>query len=564
MATIDKNFKIKNGLVVEGTTATVDGNQVLTENASDQYILDLIGGETLVKSVSGNLSVDGSGNLTINENGLTDDITANSNYIYDDGDGTLMLDTEGLEDAGFVTATGTKVLTNKTINDELYFTNPSTQANDGGIKIDDSNEDLVIRAYTADLEVIALGDVNVTSNNGNINLNPDGNVFINGSTAAEQVATQGYVDGEISSLSTSDIEEGTNLYFTNQRALDATNAAYDASGAASQALSDANDYTDTAVGNIVGAAPEILDTLQELATALQDNPDIISDLQDIAAGKQDTLTAGNGIDLTDNIAAINAGSGLDFDGGQLIVDTGLIATRTYAEGLGSNYDAAGAASTAESNANSYTDTAIGELTTSDIPEGTNLYFTDYAAKTSAVDLLVNATKENIAITWSNPTGLVITAENGVDDSTTDNLDEGTSNLYFTDQRVRDAISTSTEISPVAIDINTYRREEATQQWVENASTVTAHTFTGNRSVKYLVRTVGNVLGTLHSQITELLVTVDGGNNIAVTEYGTIHTSENPLATATMDYAGGEYRLRVTTAIAGAEVVAAATILNWAD
>jgi hypothetical protein len=71
-------------------------------------------------------------------------------------------------------------------------------------------------------------------------------------------------------------------------------------------------------------------------------------------------------------------------------------------------------------------------------------------------------------------------------------------------------------------------------------------------------------GTLHSQITELLVTVDGNNNIAVTEYGTVYTSENPLSTATMDYSTGDYRLRVTTAVAGAEVVAAATIMSWAD
>jgi hypothetical protein len=51
MATIDKDFKIKNGLVVEGSNATVNGNQVLRENDSDQYIIDLIGGETLITSV---------------------------------------------------------------------------------------------------------------------------------------------------------------------------------------------------------------------------------------------------------------------------------------------------------------------------------------------------------------------------------------------------------------------------------------------------------------------------------------------------------------------------------
>jgi hypothetical protein len=57
MATVNKNFKIKNGLVVEGSTATVDGNQVLTETASDQYIIDLIGGETLITSVSNEFDV---------------------------------------------------------------------------------------------------------------------------------------------------------------------------------------------------------------------------------------------------------------------------------------------------------------------------------------------------------------------------------------------------------------------------------------------------------------------------------------------------------------------------
>ena len=79
-----------------------------------------------------------------------------------------------------------------------------------------------------------------------------------------------------------------------------------------------------------------------------------------------------------------------------------------------------------------------------------------------------------------------------------------------------------------------------------------------------MRIVGNEGGTLHSHITELLVTVDGNNNAAVTEYGTIYTSASALGTATMDYVGGEHRLRVTTAVAGAEVVAAATMMSWAD
>jgi hypothetical protein len=63
-----------------------------------------------------------------------------------------------------------QVFTNKTINDELYFTNPSTIPNDGGIKINDATEDFEIRAYVADL--------NLYSNNGDINLDADGDVNI--------------------------------------------------------------------------------------------------------------------------------------------------------------------------------------------------------------------------------------------------------------------------------------------------------------------------------------------------------------------------------------------------
>jgi hypothetical protein len=61
------------------------------------------------------------------------------------------------------------------------------------------------------------------------------------------------ITAAINAIDTDDIEEGSsNLYFTNQRALDATNSAYDAAGAAATAESNANDYTDSAVA---GYAP---------------------------------------------------------------------------------------------------------------------------------------------------------------------------------------------------------------------------------------------------------------------------------------------------------------------
>ena len=77
--------------------------------------------------------------------------------------------------------------------------------------------------------------------------------------------------------------------------------------------------------------------------------------------------------------------------------------------------------------------------TDDLAEGTNQYFTDARAKTSAANLLTTATLTNITIT-GNGSGLTITAENGVADSTTDDLDEGSTNKYYTDQRVDDYIN----------------------------------------------------------------------------------------------------------------------------
>ena len=66
MATVVKNFRIKSGLVVEGTTGTINGQNILTESGADSYILNLVGGATLVKSVeSTQLEVNGAGKLSV-------------------------------------------------------------------------------------------------------------------------------------------------------------------------------------------------------------------------------------------------------------------------------------------------------------------------------------------------------------------------------------------------------------------------------------------------------------------------------------------------------------------
>jgi hypothetical protein len=93
--------------------------------------------------------------------------------------------------------------------------------------------------------------------------------------------------------------------------------------------------------------------------------------------------------------------------------------------------------------------AIDLLDTDDIEEGSsNLYYTTGRAKTDAAALLTGATKTNITITGDG-TGLTITAENGVADSDTDDLTEGTTNKYFTNQRALDATASAYDAAGAA-------------------------------------------------------------------------------------------------------------------
>jgi hypothetical protein len=210
----------------------------------------------------------------------------------------------------------------------------------------------------------------------------------------------------------------------------------------------------TAVNNAVNAlvdgAPAALNTLNELAAAIDDDADFAAEIiatmnnkQNIIAGVSDTeigyLSAvtsdiqaqinskANSSELAENAVdavatALAAGDGLDksYDdaAGTLTLNIdSTVATKTYADGAVSTH-------------NSDTTGVHGIDDTAEL-----------ATKTFAANLLVNATKTNIQIT-GDKNGITIVAENGVADSTTDNLAEGTTNKYFTDERAQDAIGTN--------------------------------------------------------------------------------------------------------------------------
>lgn len=82
--------------------------------------------------------------------------------------------------------------------------------------------------------------------------------------------------------------------------------------------------------------------------------------------------------------------------------------------------------------------------TDELSEGsTNLYFTNERAQDAIGTAITGGTQTNITVTYDDANNVYnFVAENGVADSTTDDLTEGSNNLYYTDARVNAVIAAS--------------------------------------------------------------------------------------------------------------------------
>jgi hypothetical protein len=567
MATVtNKDFKIKSGLVVEGTTGTINGYDILTKKPADQtYIIGLIGGaatpdntpDTVVlRDEDGSFSAevitaDGGfvGNVTGTVSDIsnhdTDDLTEGTNNLYfqDNRAQTAVSNAlgsglgYGSEGAGNVFYVDTNVIATKTF------------------ATDEAN------AAQAAAEQTAANDATTKANNAQ--------------SAAEQTAAADATTKANNALAAAEDYADAKISDANGSATDKAWSAYKTYTEIGLAEDRAKQHADDEIAALVGSAPALLDTLQELAAAIDNDPETINNLQSLAAGKQNALTEGANIDITDDVISV---VGLDSAD---ISDFNTAALSATA----SAYDAAGSAQTAEDNAIAHADA----LTTSDIAEGTNLYFTnqraidavggtigdaidlldtddieegttnlyfeDSRAKTSAAQLLTGATLTNITITGTGA-GLTITAENGVADSNTDQLVEGTTNKYFTDARARAAVDGTTR-SFTAVEVNSVAKQVAGTTVVPVAGIATAYSWlkADYRSAEFLVKIANGD----HTEVSKVLLTLHANDNISITEYGIVGTNGD-LGSVTAAISGNDVQLQVTTLNNTSTVTVVGTLL----
>jgi hypothetical protein len=558
MATVNKDFKIKSGLVVEGATATVGGFSVLTKKQDDQdYIVGLIGG-TATSANTANTVVkrDASGNFAAGT--ITADVTGTVSSLSNH-------DTADLAENA----------TNK------YFTDARA------ISATAASYDVIGAAAAAKTAAEATASADATSKANAAKSAAEATAAAD-ATSKANAAQSAAISAAATDATTKANNAATaaNSYTDTAISTEVSNRNSAITSAISTEVSNRNTAITNAVAAVVDAAPAALDTLNELAAALADSPDTVSNLTTLVGTKAPLASpALTGVptaptaaaDTSTTQIATTAFAKAEADAAQAAAEATASADATSkanaaqsaaeatasadatskanAAKSGAETTAQGYASTAQTNAQTFATNAINGLDTDDIEEGSaNLYHTDVRAKASAAALLTGATLTNITITGSG-SGLTITAENGVADSTTSNLTEG-SNLYFTDARAVDALEA---VVPnfTAVELNSVAKQVAATLSAPTAGVQTAHAFAkaDYRSAEYLVKIAnGN-----HTEISKVLLTLDSTDGIAITEYGIVGTNGS-LGTVSAGISGANVQLLVTTANNTSTVTVVGTLL----
>jgi hypothetical protein len=482
MATVNKDFRVKNGLVVEGTTGTIDGNNILTDADTtdilnegsvnlyftDDRVTDTLVDTTYVQWVNAVVAKEG-GILTITtENGVddstTDDLDEGSTNLYFTEQRVLDAVSDALGDDYWTTDDLSEGTANLYFTDTRVYEKTKTALVEGtGITLTSDDE-----AETITVEV-----------------------------DTESIATREYVDA---------VSEGLHIH-------------------ASVAVA-----TEESIS--LSSPPSSIDgvTLVEAMRVL------VKDQSDLEENGIYVFEDGSLVRAEDHdtAAEIQAGDFVFVEGGTLYGATGWVQLNSvstletdpieWTQFLGAGTFVGGTGIEIDGQEVSIDFT---EFDTDNVDEGsTNLYFTDQRV----LDV--------------------------IDTITTDEVDEGSTNLYFTDQRAVDAIEA---VVPAftAVEINASLQVASSLGLTDAEVPYTVYSFdkTVYRSAKFLVKAASGS----HTQISEVLLTLDTSDNVAITEYAIV-TTNGILINITAEEATGDVNLIVEAINANTNVTVFGTLI----
>jgi len=431
---------------------TVKGNIIPDTNvaydigSSSLRFKDLyLSGNTIHLGTS-SLSVDANGNFS-----FSGGLKSNNPIVGDDS--TLLVDTAnstipftvlsdkpttlsgyGITDGGGTTFTGTTDgITEGSTN--LFFTDARVTTKLGSVSSDilpDTNVAYDIGSSSLRFKDLYLSGTTIHIGESQLSVDDDGNFDFSGSIKAQPILGDDstlLVDTTNSKLiltnnTTADLEEDTNLYFTDARA---------------------DSRAQLKIDSVIASAPGALDTLNELAAALGDDANFSTTVTNSIAAKEPTITAGTSVQYyrgdktfqTLNTTAVAEGTNLYYTNARADARITAADTDDLSEGSTNLYYT-----------NARADARITAANTDDLSEGvTNLYYTNTRAD-ARIALTGLTTLTDVDAVVAGDDGKILYYDHATtsfkwkEDATgggggpadTDALEEGVTNLYYTNAR----------------------------------------------------------------------------------------------------------------------------------
>lgn len=552
MATVTKDFRIKSGLVVEGTTGTINGSDIITEDK-------VIGG------THNGISVNYDGNLNFNVNDPTitiaGDVDGNA-VMTNLGDTTITVALDTVNTAVGTYGTSTAI-PSITVDGKGRVTNVTTNSISTtlGIAGDTGTDSVALGADTLTFE----GGTGITStvSNNKVKVDIDSTV----ATLSDQQTLTNKILGTNVDLG-ANLDAATHKIInlgTPEQAGDAATKAYVDSVAEGLHIHASADAATT--GNIAITSGTLLPDVDGVPTfdgmrilvKSQTNPaqNGIYVLQAMGGGSFATNRAQD----FNSPAEVDGGDFIFVTGGNTYADTGWVQTSTGVVTIGvdpiefTQFSGVGTFTAGVGLDLNGTEFVLDltEVDTTTLPEGTNLYYTNERVD-DRVAALVDA---GTGISKSyNDDGNLLSLSVDFSEFSTTNITEGTK-LFFTDAR---AVSALQAVVPdfTEIEVNNVARQvAATVGPVGTVSTV-AYAFAkaDYRSAKFLVK----VAHGSHTEVSEVLLTLDTTDNIAITEYAVVGTNGS-ASIISAGISGSNVQLLVTPAFASSTITVMGTLIR---